>query len=76
MIKKCLRKRFNIDTIQPLSNQSRKAESMQFLGKFMKKAVVTVIAFAALFVVMYFALYQSDKEDAIKTEWIKKEYVK
>ena len=49
---------------------------MQSLGKFMKKAVVTVIAFAALFVVMYFALYQSDKEDAIKTEWIKKEYVK
>ena len=49
---------------------------MQFLGKFVKNAVVTVIAFAVLFAVMYFALYQSDKEDMVKTEWIKKEYVK
>lgn len=49
---------------------------MQFLGKFVKKLVVVSIAFAALFAVMYFALYQSDKEDAIRTEYIKKEYVK
>ena len=49
---------------------------MHFLGKFIKKAVVIAIAFATLFAVMHFALYQSDKEDAIKTEWIKKEYVK
>ena len=49
---------------------------MQFLGKLLKKLGVTAIAFVALFVVMYFALYQSDKEDVAKTEWIKKEFVK
>lgn len=49
---------------------------MKTFTKFVKKAVVTAIAFATLFAVMYFALYQSDKEDMSKTEWIKKEYVK
>ena len=71
-----MQKLFNVGKIQSLSNQKRKAESMQFIGKLVKKLVVIAIAFAALFAVMYFALYQSDKEDMVKTEYIKKEFIK
>ena len=49
---------------------------MKTFTKFIKNAVVTAIAFATLFAVMYFALYQSDKEDMVKTEYIKKEFIK
>lgn len=49
---------------------------MLYLGKFVKNAIAVMTAFLLLFAVMYFALYQSDKEDMTKTEWVKKEYVK
>ena len=49
---------------------------MKTFTKLVKKLVVIAIAFATLFAAMYFALYQSDKEDMVKTEYIKKEFIK